>query len=277
MTMKQLKVFALMLFAGATLFTSCKKDETSPAPTVTVTNDKVAYTITGAADTTITFNVTVAAEGEIETFQIKKTVGTTTTTYGSPTGFAGQTSFVYNFQETFTTTATYPQTFKFMVTDKEGQTAEISVTISKQAAVVNTPFATEVLTGTFYHIAGLLHGAYDLDGDATVGASGTASAKSMKNTDAAGITFTGSWTSDPANGTQYVKVTTAYASIYQENAPTLYAAGSASATVTNPAANDVYIAKKGSTYYVVQILTVEPTYSTGTGGNTGRITFKYKK
>jgi len=47
---------------------------------------------------------------------------------------------------------------------------------------------TKTKTGQFYHIQGLLQGAYDLDGDALVSSTGTASAKSMKNTDGAGNT-----------------------------------------------------------------------------------------
>ena len=43
----------------------------------------------------------------------------------------------------------------------------------------------------------------------------------------------------------------------------------------SPSAGDVYIAKKGTTYYVISITTVEPTW--GTSANKGRITFKYKK
>ena len=283
--MKKLTFFALMLLAGASLFTSCKKDETNAAATISVTNNKTAYTIytLAAADTTILFNVTIDAAAKIETFTMKKTVGSTTVSYPATgdagvaaTGYAGETAFTYHFSENFTNTETFPITYKFAVVDKDGNTADVSVTVDKQAAAVNTPFATEVTTGVFYHIAGLLHGAYDLDGDATVGSAGTASAKSMKNSDAAGVAFTGSWASDAANGTLYVKTTTAYADIYHENAATLYAAGSAGA-VTNPAAGEIFIGKKGTTYYVISITTVEPTFNTGTGANEGRITFKYKK
>ncbi|MCX7863394.1 MAG: hypothetical protein N2449_10415 [Bacteroidales bacterium] len=129
--MKKLMSLALLVLAGAALFTSCKKDETVPAPEITVTNNKVEYNITATADTTITFNVTVKAEGEIDQFTIKKIVGSTETSYGNPTGFAGKTDYVYNFQETFTPAMTYPISFKFKVVDKEGQEASITVTVKK--------------------------------------------------------------------------------------------------------------------------------------------------
>ena len=284
--MKKVKFFALMFLAGATLFTSCKKDETLPAATISVSNNTTTYTLkfVTVTDTSVLFNVTVTAEAEIESYSMKKTIGSTEVSYPATgdkgiaaTGYTGLTSYTYHFDENFLKTETFPQTFKFSVTDKDGNTANVTVTINYTPVTANTPFATEVTSGTFYHIAGLLHGAYNLDGDATVGSSGTASTKSMVNTDAAGATFTGSWVSDDANATQYVKTTTAYADIYQENATTLYAAGTANANVTGPAANDVYIGKKGTTYYVISILTIEPTYSDNTGNNHGRITFKYKK
>lgn len=274
--MKKLFAISLIVLAGAAIFTSCKEDETTPAPTISVTNNKTAYSITATSDTTITFNVTVTAEGEIDQFTIKKTVGTTTTSYGNPTNFAGKTSYTYNFQETFTSAMDYPISFTFKVVDKKSQEASITVTVSKIQAPSNTPFGTEYTDGVFYHIAGILQGAYNLDGHTLVSASGDETTKSMKNIDAAGSPFTGSWTAGTGNGTVYVKTTTAYNNIYQENVATLFAAGTASATVNNPSANDVYIGKKGTKYYVIQILSVEPNYDQGTGSNKGRITFKYK-
>ncbi len=140
--MKKVFSFALVALIGAIMFTSCKKDETKPAPTISVTNNKVEYLITATADTTITFNVTVKAEAEIDQFTIKKIVGTTETSYGNPTGFAGKTDYVYNFNETFTPAMTYPISYKFKVVDKEGQEASITVTIKKitSGGQTGTPF-----------------------------------------------------------------------------------------------------------------------------------------
>ncbi|NSW44212.1 MAG: hypothetical protein HPY79_00060 [Bacteroidales bacterium] len=165
--MKKLFAISLIVLAGAAMFTSCKKDETKPAPEITVTNNKTAYTVTATADTTITFNVTVTAEAEIDQFTIKKTVGSTTTSYGNPSGFAGQTSYTYNFQEVFHPTDTYPISFTFKVVDKEGQEASITVTVSKVQGQTGTPFGafnsyTAVLmggqnnatTGSFYASVG---------------------------------------------------------------------------------------------------------------------------
>ncbi|MGQ9848075.1 MAG: hypothetical protein ACUVQP_11340 [Bacteroidales bacterium] len=274
--MKKLFAISLIVLAGAIMFKSCKKDESKPAPTISVTNNKTTYSITATSDTTIAFNVSISAEAGIDQFTIKKTVGSTTTSYGNPTGFAGQTSYTYHFEETFKPDMEYPISFTFKVVDKESQEASITVTIKKNQGSTNTPFATEYTDGVFYHIAGQLQGAYNLDGHALVPFNGDETTKSMKNIDAAGSPFTGSWTSGIGNGTEYVKTNTAYDNIYQENVAALYAAGTPSTTVTNPQNNDVYIGKKGTKYYVIQILSVEPNYNQNTGGNKGRITFKYK-
>ncbi len=289
--MKKMRIFALIVLAGATIFTSCKKDEETVLADPTISFQGGTNSLVFNGTNAIDVNVTVAAEGKIETVSLQgpslSGTGTTTTPITALFGTSGsdnaknQTSAIYMFQVSSANLAlalvnhTTGFTYTFTVTDQEGKSTTATFTVTTPAAA-NTPFASNQ-TGVFYHVAGLLHGAYDLDANATVGISGLATAKSMKNTDLAGAAFTGTWTSDAANATMYVKTTTAYSAIYQENAATLYAAGTASATVTNPALNDVYIAKKGTTYYVISITAVEPAFSTGTGTNTGRITFNYKK
>jgi hypothetical protein len=278
--MKKMKIFALMLLAGATVFTSCKKDEeTTAGPSISFANGISSYEISNTATFpwSQTITATVTAEGEIKTMSVRKKDATGASSTVAITGsYAGKTSFTETFTISCAATDNYPLEIIFSVTDKNDQGMDKTFTITLQGSS-GTPFA-QTKSGQFYHIAGLLKGAYDLDGDAEVASSGTASAKSMKNTDVAGSAFTGSWMSDAANGTQYVKANTYdYTNATVESATSAYAAGTASATVTNPAANDIYIGKKGTTYYVIKITAVEPTYSTGTGGNQGRITFGYKK
>jgi hypothetical protein len=274
--MKKFKLFALMLVAGTVMFTSCGKDEEADVPTINVSYATGSDNVAWKADV-VMFNVTLGTNEKLENLKIEPNVGNTSNN-SLDTTLSG-TSFTYVYDYTVPTAGIVDGdqiVITFTVTDDKGGTASTTMTLTMdEPAGANTPFATEYTDGVFYHIAGLLHGAYNLDGHATVGSSGTAADKSMKNTDAAGSTFTGAWTSDAANGTMYVSTSTAYADIYQENVAALYTAGSASATVT-PAAGNVYVAKKGTKYYVIEVLTIEPSFSTGTGGNTGRITFKYK-
>lgn len=290
--MKKMKIFALIVLAGATMFTSCKKDDETVLADPTISFQGGTNSLVFNGTNSIDVNVTVAAEGKIEAVTLQgpslSGTGTTTTPITTAFGTSGtdnaknQTSATYLFVVSNITLAqalanhTTGWTYTFTVTDQEGKSTTATFTVTVPGAQ-NTPFATEITTGTFYHISGLLKGAWDLDANAEVASTGAAASKSMKNSDAAGATFTGSWASDAANGTQYVSTTTAYADIYQENAATIYAAGTANAAVVNPTAGKVYIGKKGTTYYVISITTVDPTFSTGTGANTGKITFKYKK
>lgn len=151
--MRKLTFFALALVAGASLFTSCKKDETtSPAPTISFTNNETSKELnfTSVATIDVTFNVTVAAEGEISTFTAKKKVsGTSVNITPAPADFAGKTSYTYNYTGTFLATDTYPVELIFTVTDKEDQTTEKIFTITKYTASTGTPFGafSSVTTG----------------------------------------------------------------------------------------------------------------------------------
>jgi hypothetical protein len=275
--MKKLSFLALMLFAIAAVFTNCSTDDSVPGPDITFANGISSTDIDFSVSDPFTVSIvtTVTAEGEIKTLTVVKKDATGSRTPITITGsYSGKATFSETFVLEFASSDNFPFQIVFNVTDKNGKGKEKIYSVTKKTA---SGF-TYTKTGQFYHIEGLLKGAYDLDGDAEVAAAGTASAKSMKNTDAAGVAFTGSWTSDAANGTQFVKSNTYdYANATVASATTAYAAGSASATVTNPAANDIYIAKKNTTYYVIKILTLDPAFNTGTGGNTGKITFEYKK
>lgn len=285
--MKKVKFLALMFLAGAAMFTSCKKDTTTTAdPTISFQTNSLVFT--GA--NSISSDVTFAAEGKIGSVSLTgpslTSSGTTTTDITSKMGTThtdngkNQTSVIYLFRvSTGALDSAFLNhtslTYTFTVTDQNSTATTGTFTVTLQST--GTPFA-QTKAGYFYHIAGSLQGAYDLDGDAVVSSGGTASTKSMKNTDLAGATFTGTWSSDVANGTQYVKDNTYdYANATVESATSAYTAGSASTTVTNPAANDVYIAKKGTSYYVIKITAVTPSDNTCSCGNTGKITFGYKK
>lgn len=271
--MKKLFVIALIFAVGGMIFTSCKKDETKPAPTISVTNNKTNYLITATADTTITFNVNVTAEAEIKDFTIKKTVGSTTTSYGNPTGFSGQTSYTYNFNETFHPTDTYPISFTFKVVDKEDQEASITVTINKISAPATTPLNTEK-NGVIWNIIGPNKGAWDLVSDQGVSVNEPDANKDMKNTSTVNDGWKNEWTS--MNGTLFVKANSYnYANATLEAAITAYNAGTPSQTVTNPAANDIYIAKLrgGNNYVVIKVTNVVET----TNDNLDKIEFSYKK
>ena len=283
--MKKIKFLALMMVAGALVFTSCKKDdETVPTPTISFSGGS-SVVVPLTSDTNVVFNATIKADGKIDAFTVTRTEVTgTTETSGTPEDVSaakGETAYTYNFDETFKATdfANCDKIlYVFKVTDKEGQSVSKTYTVTLEETNQETPFAIVVSTGNFWHIQGPNEGAYDLDGDATVPSTGDITTKSMINTDpASGATepssFTGSWES--GNNTEFVKDNNFdYANATVEGATAAYAAGSASITVTNPAVDDVYIAKKGTIYYVIKITAVTPD---ATKTNAGQIKFSYKK
>ena len=138
-SMKQIKFFALMLLAGATMFTSCKPDdETGPAPTISFSNYPTgAYEIDfvglGVTTFNLSFVVTVTAAEGISSFTATKKFGATTVNIlPAPTGYVGETSYTYNYNGTFLQTDFYPVYLTFTVTDNANQTTELIFTLIKK-------------------------------------------------------------------------------------------------------------------------------------------------
>jgi len=285
--MKKIKFLALMMMAGALVFTSCKKDEEVAAPTISFSGAS-SYEVALADSTRIVFNADVKADGKVDAFTVTRTTVTgTTETSGTPENVSaakGETAYTYNFDESFKasdfTGGIDKILYVFKVTDKEGQNVSKTLTITLESNS-GTPFATEKTTGSFWHIHGQKPGAYDLDGDAEVSSTGDPSTKSMINTDSASpdsdpSSFTGSWES--GNNTEFVKDNNYdYDNATVEGATAAYAAGTASGTVTNPAVGDIYIAKKGNIYYVIKITSLNPEEDDNAKNNNGQIKFSYKK
>ena len=268
-----------LLFVAVILSNCSTTDTTIAGPVITfangVANTEIDFT-TQVDPYTVPIVVTITAIGKIKTFTVTKKDGTGASSTITPTNsYSGETTYSETFTIICPSSAAFPLQIIFNVTDKNAQGMEKIYTITKKTV---SAFAF-TKNGLFYHIQGPSEGAYNLDGDAVVASTGTPSTKSMKNTYAAGVTFTGSWTSDAANGTQYVKLNSYdYTNANATSAATAFTAGTASASVASTAVNDIYIAKKSSTYYVIKITTLDPTFDpTGTASNKGKITFEYKK
>lgn len=281
--MKNFKLIALLLLSVTLIFSSCSKDEDEiAAPSITFSNGNTELVFNG--QNAIDVDVDVSAEGEVASFMLVKMIndatGSTTTPIVIDYDFE-KTSGTFRFERsnvqiladiTMSTDNPKKVEYKFSLTDKEGvvKTATYTVTMN----VVETDLAAE-MDGMFYHVEGELHGAFDLDGDATVGLNGATTTKSMINTDAAGVTFTGAWNS--GNGTMFAKVNSFdFANATVESLATAVAGATFVADVT-PANNDIYIAKRDVRYYVIKITDVDAAYNTNTGGNTGKLSFKYRK
>lgn len=284
MKIKFAKYLAFAIFGSALLFTACEEDPiVYDEPTIEFANDVGTSTVINFNQTegfVYNFSITITGTADAGIQEVKgtrtKLLGTTTveeTNLDYSSEFLNQTTF----SKTVTDNIQFLHfmnfdkiEYKFWVTDKEGNIADKTFTVTE-----NTPFPT-AKDGYFFHIAGLLHGAYDLENDVTVASGGAAENKHMINTDVAGQAFTGKWTS--GNDTKYFKLNTYnYETALAMTAMRAFNAETASIDVAAPAANDIYIALKGDKYFVVKVTAVLPTFDTGTGGNKGKIEFSYKK
>lgn len=140
---------AIIAMASSMFLNSCKKDDVeTAAPTISFSGSDSQEI--DSTTNNVVFNVYLAAEAEIETFTItKKTYSTSTTTAAitPASGFKGETSYTYNFDQMpyaeFTTGVTKIE-YVFNVTDKDGRGVEKIFTVTKKATVVTNPLAAAV-------------------------------------------------------------------------------------------------------------------------------------
>jgi len=163
--------------------------------------------------------------------------------------------------------------FVLIAEDKDGNESDpykFSVTL------VGEGTAASEKSGMVYHILGKSKGAWDLDNDVAVGSSEAASIKSVVNTDAAG-SFTGAFNSQ--NSTMFKKDN----SFDYDNATVesiaAAAADAADADVAAPAVGDIYLAKKGESFYAIKITENDASNADhgGNATNNGVLKFTYKK
>lgn len=297
--MKHLKFIIMMLVAAnIALVSSCKKDDdggddpTKPKPTLAVaelSNSGNEFTVSPGTTLQFAWNAIKAGGGkDLDVFEISTSGANTINPVPSSAkgyDFPYDISNAEDEQYLDTITIDGPTqnlnegitTYTFSVTDKDGQKTSVSIKVTVEVPSTQTPLATERTDAKFYHIAGTLQGAYDLANGALKSAGDPDAEKDMKNTDLAATAFTGSW--EAGNSTMFVKTTSAYGAIGTVEAAELaYNSGTATSSVTNPVANDVYVAKLRGTdnYVVIQILTVDPNDNTCSCLNKGVLTFKYK-
>lgn len=267
-----------MLFGIATLsfLTSCDSTSDDPsdiAPLLTVTTS-ASGDVEAGTPVTVEINAgqNPTTKKDLKTLLITTPGPDTTVTINAPT-------FAANF--TITAPAVgQSHTYTFKLTDKGDGVAEKSFTLTGVSGTTGTTFGTEVV-GAFFHIGGSLQGAYDLVNETTVAASGAEASKDMKNTDLAGDPFSGSWQAGTGNGTRYVKANSFnYATGTVEDAIAIYNGGAnIQSQVQNPQNGDIFIAKLrgGSDYALIKVVSVDATDNTCSCGNTGKITFNFKK
>lgn len=288
--MKKLKLFSLGLLGASVMLTSCADDDEDPVgPSFTITEVNTGST---PGNLTITEGDTLvfawdarSGDGDLERFSVNATGANSPSNI--PESAHGH-EFPYDIEndesDTYRDTLVFPNggltnegstVYTFTVRDENGEEATGEFVVNVEAD--GTPLANEV-EGAFFHIGGSLEGAYDLVSDEVKGVNASDDDKDMENTDAAGDPFTGSWAA--ANTTMFVKDNNFdYETATKEGAADAYNGGSSSASVDDPAQGDVYIAnlRGNDEYVVIEIVEVDPDNNDCNCGNTGKITFDYKK
>lgn len=278
--MRNLNLFFVLsgLFA-LSFFTNCEEDKVTPEEqTPMLTISAAGLTAANTIMEGSTFDITVvASENPISGNQLSSLE---IQIPGADSSIAINAA---SYTETFTLDAPadgVSETYTFIVTDSDGESASKSLTVSGISGIASTPFGPENV-GSFFHAGGSLEGAYNLLGVNAVAASGNEADKDMKNIDIAGGNFTGSWTTGTGNGSQFVKSNTFdYANGNVEDAMAVFAAGSATTTVLNPSLNDIFIVKlRGGAedFALLQVTDRDVSDNTCNCNDLGKITFKFKK
>lgn len=300
--MKKLKLMALGLLSVSLMtVTSCSPDEDpeAPSPNLTVTastnngvqggeNEDIEIT----SNSTVTFTISGASVGGTDLKSIGLVITgpnaltpipETTNEYDLNSGAAALDN---SDEQVYTDALTIDGSFwsntgatiyRFTLTDDNNKTRTVNITVT-----VNDPVPLDnEKQGAFFHIAGSLQGAYDLVASQPIAGSGSSadpSKQDMKNTDAAGDIFSGSWTA--ANATLFVKSNSFdYDNATEAGAASAYADGTPGPNINDPFVGDIYIAKLRGTddYAVIKVTAVDPTDNTCNCGNLGKITFDFRK
>ena len=285
--MKKLKLFALGLLSSGLLLTSCQKDEDEAVgPDISVMVNGAAAQdgkVSVAPGAALAFTW-IARQGDVdlqkfEIFQDNNSLANTTNGGNTLpyTNIKASENTTYNDGITLQASANLgTTTYGFVITDEDGLSKRVNIDVVVEAET--TPLNTEVV-GAFFHIGGSLEGAYDLKNDNQVASSQPNDNKDMMNTDVAGTPFTGSWIA--ANSTRFVKLPSSYdyEAATVESAAAAYDDGTPTASVIDPDAGEMYVAKLrgNNAYVVIKVTAVNPNDNTCSCGNTGKITFDYRK
>jgi hypothetical protein len=310
--MKLNKYLALATIASVFAFTACEDDPiVTPAdPTIAITGTpSFVIPVTATANPTVSFVFTVDAPGKIKNLKIVRTEYLGTATVGTPVEQPYNVAIgATTYEETFTSEVMYGKfhkgeidevEFMVIVTDNNDKIASAEYIVTMGAY---TALATEITTGEMWKLHSTGKACWDLKNDVAVTAIGTAAEANryIINSDNVGTlndpsNFTGSWTSGTVNwtatggtaqvttgnGTKYVKANIFdYTNAKKEKALYMFnLAGTADqlTSISNPAVNDIYIAKKGDELYVIKITVNNTTEVAPTKANTGVLKFTYKK
>lgn len=274
---------AILALATVTFMTSCSKDDDG---TETVDQSPVLNLLGGegytSADATIkvgdTIMVGITATANATSGEKLVKFTAVFTSDDEPYTVLDSTFKNESFSTVIILPCDYPLSGKLAltITDNAGKIATKTLNVTVESN--ETPLTEVAGGGMIYNLLGSEKGAWDLVADVAKSSTDDAADKDLINTTTVGSTtpeiFEEEWTC--SNGTMYVKATGFdYNNATVESAATAYAAGSASATVSDVAVDDIYVAKLrgGTDYAVLKITAVTVTDD----NNDDVIKFSYKK
>ena len=280
--MKKIKILALALLATAITFSSCEKDEeVKSGPALTITANQSSVWLGDSIE--VSYNI--SSNEKIQKLNWSASISGVTSDAYETTDFNGDFvatgTVIFNVSDVVDDlNGATSVTLTFTAEDKDGvefaNVKELTIAIEDDTM---TPMIDEHTNGIISNFEGPNQGAWDLvlnEGVSSPGGSTTINAevKDMRNTTTDADTFVEGW--EAMNDTQFVMADGFdYDNASEEAAMEAYMAGTASASVSNVAMGNVYIAKLrgGDDYAVIKITSVVTTDN----DNTDHILFKYKK
>lgn len=265
---KSLSNIFYLALAGMICLSSCSTDEETPAPAITLVGT-APQTVT--SQSTVSFTVEASAQEKIQQILITEKIGSSTETiHLKTTDFVSNTEDLFVFRYLVEATSGTIE-LNFSITDKQGKVSAISHTLTVDEG--ETALAFEKTGAIIANKIGADQSAWDLA--TNVRRAGTATDADLVNPSTLNNPWIKGW--DGVRSTTFVKANSfVYDDATLESAVSAFSAGTASASVTNVAVGDIYVAKikDGSNYAVIKVTVANDDIA---NSNTEKIEFTYKK
>ena len=269
--------------AGATLMTSCSKDDddetvdNSPNLNLKGTTGYIStdQEVVSGETFTLGFIATPNTTTEKKLTRFELTMVQQDLTVQTVKDSVLDKVTIFDWDVDFTLTGVGKVKFTAKITDKDGESTEKSITITVKGNEV--PMDKEIKDQQFFNNLGAGNGAYDLVAETAVASSVDADMQNDSQPGATTVIFHKGWKSETA--TRFVKANGFdYAAATIESAVTAYVAGTELAVVNDVVEGDIFIAKlRGNDEYCVIKITEVKVEGSTKGENDDYIKFDIKK
>lgn len=274
-------LLGMFLMAGATLMTSCSKDDDETVDNSPNLNLKggagyisTNQEVVSGKTFTLGFIATPNATSEKKLTRFELTMVQNNDVKTIKDSVLNKVSN-FNWDVDFTLTGVGEAKFTAKITDKDNETTTKTITITVKGNEV--PMDKEIKDQQFFNNLGAGNGAYDLVAETAVASSVDADMQNDSQPGATTVIFHKGWKSETA--TRFVKANGFdYAAATIESAVTAYVAGTELAVVNDVVEGDIFIAKlRGNDEYCVIKITEVKVEGSTKGENDDYIKFDIKK